>query len=108
MPPRHPWTIAILTLLVAAGAYGEARACAVPVFRYALERWRPSPYQVQIFHRDELSDAELALVKQLEGKGANLKVTTIDLDGELTSAQHTLWKLRGKESSLPWVIAQYP
>ena len=35
-----------------------AHACQIPVFRYALERWQATPYEVVIFHRGPLSPAD--------------------------------------------------
>ena len=43
-------------LLILAPAVGQA--CSIPVFRYALERWQPSPYDVLIFHRGPLEFAK--------------------------------------------------
>src|SRR5262245_1324091 len=41
-------------------------ACNVPVFRFALERWRPDPYRVTLVHRRELSDAQKEIIRPLE------------------------------------------
>jgi hypothetical protein len=87
-----------------------ARACAVPVFRYALERWKPSPYQVTVFHRGALSDAQRLLLKELENASAtaNLKVEAVDLAGEPSAEARTLWGLQGGSAALPRVIVRYP
>jgi hypothetical protein len=105
---RRPFTVAILMAVAAALLHGEARACSVPVFRWALERWKPSPYQVHVFHRGALTDAQTGLVKRLQDASANLQVATIDLDGEPGEEQAALWKLHGREAALPWVIVSYP
>ena len=35
-----------------------ASACNIPVFRYALERWRPHPCEISIFYSGSLSPSE--------------------------------------------------
>src|SRR5262245_60088085 len=99
--------LSILTITLASLLQGHASACSVPVFRYSLERWKTSAYTVRVFHRGELTDEQQALVQKLRNATANLKVMTIDLDGEVTREQAALWKLRGK-TTLPWVIVHYP
>ena len=44
---RH---VAWLIVLGAVCLACEARACSVPVFRYALERWKPARYQIGRAH----------------------------------------------------------
>jgi hypothetical protein len=41
-------------------------ACNVPVFRFALERWRPDVYRVTVLHRGPLSEAQRELIRPLE------------------------------------------
>jgi hypothetical protein len=102
--------VAAALMLVVGVAHSPARACSVPVFRYALERWKPSPYQVTVFHRGPRTEAERLLVRQLEDASAtaNLKVSTADLNGQLTPEQRSLWQLRGGAAALPRVIVRYP
>lgn len=71
--------------MLAATAY----ACQVPVFRYALERWRPDPYQLVIVHDGNMTDEERAQLSYLEeslvganGPVVNLRVETVDLAKE--------------------------
>ena len=40
-------------------------ACSVPVFRYALEHWRPDAYVATVFHNG-LSDADQAVIKTMQ------------------------------------------
>lgn len=53
----------LAALLVPAGTL---LACNVPVFRYALERWRPDPFEVIVQHDGPLTEAELEAVRFLE------------------------------------------
>lgn len=79
----------LLAALLAVAAICSARpvlACNVPVFRYALERWRTDRFHLVLFHRGVLPDAEKALLKDLNdkldagGAAPNCDLTIIDLD----------------------------
>lgn len=75
----------LLTLALAAAAVA-AFACDTPVYRYAMYRWQPAPYEVYCFSRGELS----AEAKELEAKaqrlasavklGTNVSFVTVDLE----------------------------
>ena len=88
-------------------------ACSVPVFRYALEQWRPDAFRVVVFHRGELSADEKALVERIEPTSldaayvGNVWVKTIDLDKEPEAEFVELWKQQETET-LPWMLAQSP
>ena len=43
-----------------------AQACSVPVFRYALERWKPDAYKGIYIYRGEISKQDQALLDQLK------------------------------------------
>src|SRR4051812_40753852 len=93
---------ALLALGVSAA---RSDACSVPVFRYALERWRPTPDEVHLFHKGPLSEADAKLAGQLEeaSGAANVNLTRVDLGGKPTAAQQKLWELHGKGAKAPWV-----
>jgi hypothetical protein len=64
-------TIKCLVLILAIGgsisfAVREAGSCSVPVFRYALERWKPDPYKGIFIYKGKLSTQDQALLQQLE------------------------------------------
>jgi hypothetical protein len=44
-------SVLIVLGIVCAGMPGDSRACNVPAFRYALERWPADAYQVLVYHR---------------------------------------------------------
>jgi hypothetical protein len=106
-----------LTLLTLLALPAPVPACNIPVFRYALERWRADrdddAYQVFIFHRGPLSDTDRKVVESLRqfGEGeralAHLRVETVDLAGEVPAPLNRLWQAQVKPS-LPWVVARYP
>ncbi len=100
-----------LTLLLLLGFAGWADACNVPVFRYALERWRPDAYRATLFHRGPLSAAEQAMAEGL-GQGekqspTNLSVRLLDVDQLDNDADRALYAAQ-KSPSLPWLVVQYP
>lgn len=97
----HMVRILFLCLLSAA----TASACSVPVFRYALEHWPADPFQITIFHRGALTDAQKALLKKDEL--ANAAVHTVDLAHEPLADMVELWHQQITET-LPWVVVRYP
>lgn len=98
----------LLPILILALAWGgRANACTIPVFRYALERWTPSPYELVVFHRGELGDTHQALIDSLENPGVNLHVRTLDVSGKLGSEDAALWKAHGA-AALPHALLRFP
>lgn len=76
-------------LLVAAVlglAVSVAWACDTPVYRYAMYRWEPAPYEIYLFHRGAIDDANVAILKTLEdaafddARRANVVTTAVNLD----------------------------
>ena len=93
-------------------AASPVRACDVPVFRYALERWSPDPYEVTVFHRGVLSPEDQAVVDRLlhapsnEGIPANVVVRLVDVDASMDEATGKLWDAHVSE--LPWMVVRCP
>lgn len=88
-------------------------ACAVPVFRYALERWPAAPYDVSVVGEGELNDRGRELLARLAGREvprgscANVTVRTLD------PRAHTLAGLPGAEKlpppgQGPAIVLRYP
>ncbi len=88
-------------------------ACSVPVFRYALERWRPDPFEVVVFHRGKLTEKQQSIVDDLTPEGlagekhANVRVHMVDLDAKPIKEQLAMWKAQ-KTDTLPWMVVKYP
>src|SRR5215207_7478652 len=99
-----------LAVLVVCVLAEQAFPCSVPVFRYALARWKPSDYPVTVYRRGPLTEAQKALIARLEEPATpvNLRVQVVDLDGEPDDAALKLWGRLGKGAPLPFVLAQYP
>jgi hypothetical protein len=101
---RLRWSYLALVLLATAPA---AQACTIPVFRYALERWELSPYDILVFHRGDLPAATGSFLDALPHT-ANVTVTRIDLDGSVAPDVNKLWQQHGRPATLPWVIVRRP
>ena len=92
-------------------AVSAAYACNVPVFRFALERWRADAYRVTIVSRGPLSDEERALLERLEkhqeGGTANLSLRVVDADKADEPGDRELIESLG-DAALPMMVTQYP
>lgn len=94
-----------------------ASACNVPVFRYALERWRTDRaedrYEILVFHRGELNATEQEALAKLRAIGddqetpANGDVEVVDLSGSVDPDLKKIWESQ-KDAVLPWVLVRYP
>jgi hypothetical protein len=93
---------------------GFAIACSVPVFRYALERWRHDKrdelFRVTVFNKGQLSPEDLATLRHLDpedGPRTNWFFDVVDVAGMLSPEQETLWKAQ-KNPTLPWAVVRGP
>ena len=90
-----------------------ARACSIPVFRYALERWAADNYEVFAFHRGPLSPDQQDLIDWLEardadgGGPANFTLRRVDL-AAATDASPQLVREAESAKELPWITVHYP
>jgi len=94
----------------------SVEACAVPVFRYALERdsWQPAPYPVFLFHRGELEPQQRAVLKVLEqaqiaeaAYPANILVLAVDVAKPMLDSVKSLWEAV-EPKSLPRLVVCMP
>lgn len=91
-----------------------AIACNVPVFRYALERWRPDLCQVIVFHDAEFSEAQETILRSLEvkvidkGGTANAEIVRSHIGSDKDRQRNELWtSLREqRNTTLPFVVIQ--
>jgi len=105
-------TVMAAAMLLAADA---GRACSVPVYRYALERWQVDPYEVHVFHRGDLGEADKAALGRLrqaslqERPDGVLVLETTDLSkGEPEGPAADLWKAHAENAETPLVVVRYP
>lgn len=91
-----------------------AVACNIPVFRFALERWKPDSCEVVVFHKGVMSAIDETIVSDLENTSlakdgdANLNVIRCDLNNNTDQEFNDLW-LSVKEktdSKLPMLVAR--
>jgi hypothetical protein len=100
-------------VLLSLALCSTARACSVPVFRYALENWRADPYVVTVFHRGRLTEEQQELLSVLQPvnedgyPAANIFVRTVDLDDEPGEATQAVWD-QHRTDDLPHVVVQVP
>ena len=101
-----------LCLLCAVVSTPPARACDIPVFRYAMEHWAPDPYEVILFHRTPLDDEVREAISRLQTRTANgdlsinLLFRRVDLAEPMDPSTQQLWQ-RQSASALPWMVVRY-
>jgi hypothetical protein len=98
---------AIAAVLCLAAAVG-ANACSIPVFRYALERWAASPYQVIIFQKGDKGVVDGATADRLAKLNANAEFRTIDVNAAMDDLDAALWKAQPPTAELPWAVVRFP
>lgn len=88
------------------GLLAAPAVCNIPVFRYALERWRPSVYELVLFHRGPLSAPQRAVLDRLRDVRANVEIDRVDLASDLDPR----WKklLPTLKTEPPFVVLFYP
>jgi hypothetical protein len=102
--------LSVTWLLILASS---ASACNVPVFRYALERWKPEPYQVVLFHRGPLDKADTAIADSLaqyvnsEACTSNLTFTQVDLGQQPDDEMLQIFEPYA-QARRPWLVVRYP
>ncbi len=119
--PRHARRLITLGAFFAGFSLAAvALACNVPVFRFALERWRPDAYRITVLHRGPLNEAQRELLQPLEElrnkTHANLDFRAVDIvelekepnEGLITFpplSAEVGSRVKGGES---WLVVQYP
>lgn len=91
----------------------DAQSCSVPVFRYALERWKPDPYKGIYIYRNEISKEDQKLLEQLNNAAANadspLNLIIKPVDADTFSKEKLTGLLNGQvPEKLPVLIIWYP
>ncbi|MBC7819380.1 MAG: hypothetical protein IAG10_21050 [Planctomycetaceae bacterium] len=105
--------VIVVSLLAFFASAQSLPACSIPVFRFALERWAPDLFEVSVFYRGTLNDADAKRLNQLEdlavhnGGSVNLEVVRCDLDDRVPPDLLALWQ-PPKDGSLPTVIVRTP
>jgi hypothetical protein len=108
MSGRGKWLIGLLgAALALLWTAPGARACSIPVFRYALERWSPSAYEVVVFAKGDLEDRDRAILEELTNRPVNVEIRTVDVSGDMSPQYAAIWK-KQPQAQLPWAVIRYP
>lgn len=104
---------AIVASMILFHSASHARACSIPVFRFALERWASDLYEVDVFHRGELTPDQRQQLSAIEdlatanGGPVNLEIVRCHVDGPLASDLAAVWNDAG-DAPLPHVVIRAP
>ncbi|MBI3823046.1 MAG: hypothetical protein HY289_10265 [Planctomycetes bacterium] len=91
----------------------SANACTIPVFRYALEKWDLTVYEIVVYHRGPLpTDLQKTIdAWNAAPNKANVEFTTIDLDKVSASNANNnhlqVWHVEGNDAKTPWMAVRY-
>lgn len=101
--------LGLVTLLLLFSHHASS-ACSVPVFRYALEQWPASKYEVLVFHRGPLSSDQRETLSDLDLKigSANAVLVQVNLSDTIEEKYVAILAREGKAASLPHVLVRYP
>ena len=103
----------LLPILIVASGF-HAAACNIPVFRYALERWKPDACEVVVFYDGNLSSQHSELVETLNARSnenqghANAKVIRVDVADDKDAERGDLWEglKQNPDAELPHVLVR--
>ncbi|MEM8733968.1 MAG: hypothetical protein AAGG44_07095, partial [Planctomycetota bacterium] len=90
----------VISAAVVIAICGVAQACNIPVFRYALERWKSDAYEVLVFHNEAFDPAASEQVSKLQKQAdqlGNISVELVPLSA-MTAEQTTTWKQFGPDT----------
>ncbi len=84
-----------------------ALCCSIPVFRYALEHWKPEPFTVHIVSPTPLNDSQMALIKELKelGRTANMRLKVNDGSKAIPDESESIVQpFRNRDSA--WLVVE--
>lgn len=103
-------TAFLLALAASVLAPAAARACNIPVFRFALDSWPSDPYRLTVLHRGPLAaehrDAVKALEKYADAEHPAVVLELVDLAKNPGGVEGVPAPPAGSE--LPWLVVRYP
>jgi hypothetical protein len=103
-------TLRRVVCAIALAASPAAFSCSTPVYRYALERWMPQPYDIVVFQPgmakpdDKSADPAHQALNESE---ANITVTDVDVSAPILPEYAALWSAC-KDKPLPWMAVRFP
>lgn len=117
-PKRTPISSSLRRIAVIISAMiicsAVAVACNIPVFRFALERWKPDSCEVVVFHKGPITGDDEKFVGELEAASlakegdANLNVIRCDLNTNTDQEFNDLWLSISEktDAKLPMLVAR--
>jgi len=87
--------------------FSTSKACNVPVFRYALERWTAAIYQIIVYTQNEDESGALELLRKNAAANSSLSnysLTAIDV----TTTEGNRLARTNQVAQFPWVAVYYP
>ena len=107
---RGSYRRGVVGVTIAFMLVASLQACSVPVFRYALDHWKPDRYRLVVFNKGTLSESEKKQLTTISQSGpsqlANMDVEIVDVSKELTPTNAALWKRYGSEQYPHCVLLQ--
>lgn len=102
----------LLCLVLVSGAFvipQSTQGCTIPVFRYALEKWELTKYEILVFHKGPVPEDVARELKKWEDatNKANIEITAVNLDEKLTKPQQRIWDKEGDGKQTSWMVVRY-
>lgn len=87
-----------------------ANACSVPVFRFALEQWATSNYELLVFANGPLSVEDRKMLAQIKqsSRQSNLVIREVRVDAQMRKEFQAIWAAEGKSPALPRLVLRFP
>jgi hypothetical protein len=85
---RYGWRWLALVGLVCLVSAGTVWACSTPVYRYAMYRWEPAPYEIYYFHEGAIAEdvaqwhQEMQAAARCDERTANLFLVAVDVKAD--------------------------
>ena len=102
----------MLALLACVTAPSHTLACQVPVFRYALEKWIPDPFEVTIIHKGKLSADQAALIDRIRNASRTKTPTNLTIgkviDSDNLGDEDKAYVQNHQPKSYPWMVIDFP
>lgn len=98
------YLLAALAVAASALAAQQAAACPVPVFQYAIENWKPDPFEVRIVHQDELTEDQQKAVDLLQAAANGEDGTVANVNVEVAQKNEA----EEGDAPLPRIEVSFP
>jgi hypothetical protein len=101
---------AIVVIAILLTSTRASFACSIPVFRYALELWPASSYQLILFHDGPLSADDQKIAQQVRHSAGSAYVTftMVNLDERVSAEHGVILEYEGANPLLPRLVLRYP